>query len=112
MHVRGNANKDRRLPIGTELLEVLDDYLRTRATRFPRPADDIEHQSLSNYSPTPLFVGAGGDRITRGTLRYRVLRALKKAGTNSERASVALVLGLRHHLPPNWPTPMSASTPL
>jgi integrase len=43
-----------------------------------------------------LFVGADGDRITRGRLQYRVLRAFKKAGINGERASGALVHGLRH----------------
>jgi site-specific recombinase XerC len=30
LHVRGKGNKDRRIPIGIELLDVLDDYLRTR----------------------------------------------------------------------------------
>jgi integrase len=51
----------------------------------------------SSLSPTaPLFLGADGERITRGTLQYRILRAFKKAGINGERASGALVHGLRH----------------
>jgi site-specific recombinase XerD len=44
----------------------------------------------------PLFVGADGDRITRGTLQYRVLRAFRRAGIDSQRARGALVHGLRH----------------
>ncbi len=36
MHVRGKGNKDRRIPIGEDLLDVIDGYLRTRATRFPQ----------------------------------------------------------------------------
>jgi site-specific recombinase XerD len=44
----------------------------------------------------PLFVGSEGDRITRGTLQYRVLRAFRRAGIDSERARGALVHGLRH----------------
>jgi integrase len=52
---------------------------------------------MSNFSPTaPLFLGADGERISRGTLQYRILRAFKKAGINGERASGALVHGLRH----------------
>jgi integrase len=41
-------------------------------------------------------VGADGERITRGTLQYRVLRAFKRAGINGERTPGALVHGLRH----------------
>jgi integrase len=53
--------------------------------------------TLSKFSPTaPLFVGTDGERITRGTLQYRILRTLKKAGINGERPSGALVHGLRH----------------
>lgn len=98
LHVRGKGNKDRRIPFGTELLELLDDYLRPRRTRFPqtrRRSQDTD--PLSHFSPTaPLFLGADGDRITRGTLQYRILRAFKKAGINGERSSGALVHGLRH----------------
>jgi hypothetical protein len=43
-----------------------------------------------------LFVGADGNRITRGTLQYRVLRAFRRAGIDTERAQGALVHGLRH----------------
>jgi integrase/recombinase XerC len=35
-------------------------------------------------------------RITRGTLQYRVLRAFRRAGIDSDRAQGALVHGLRH----------------
>jgi integrase/recombinase XerC len=47
-------------------------------------------------SSAPLFVGANGDRITRGTLQYRVLRAFRRAGINADRARGALTHGLRH----------------
>jgi integrase/recombinase XerC len=47
-------------------------------------------------SAAPLFVGADGERITRGTLQYRVLRAFRRAGIDSDRARGALVHGLRH----------------
>ena len=98
LHVRGKGNKDRRLPIGPELLHVLDDYLRTRANRFPQTRRRASStKGPIGFSPTaPLFVGADGERITRGTLQYRILRAFKKAGINGERAAGALVHGLRH----------------
>ena len=41
-------------------------------------------------------MGADGDRITRGTLQYRVLRAFRRAGIDADRARGALVHGLRH----------------
>jgi site-specific recombinase XerD len=98
LHVRGKGNKDRRIPIGADLIEVIDDYLRTRASRFPQSRRRASGgDAPSSFSPTAaLFVGADGDRITRGTLQYRILRAFKKAGINGERASGALVHGLRH----------------
>ena len=37
-------------------------------------------------STAPLFVGADGERITRGTLQYRVLRAFRRAGIDADRA--------------------------
>ena len=43
-----------------------------------------------------MFLGADGERITRGTLQYRILRAFKKVGINGERASGAVVQDLRH----------------
>ena len=98
LHVHGKGNKDRRIPFGAELLDVLEHYLQSRASRFPQarrrsPGAD----ALSSFSPkAPLFLGADGERITRGTLQYRILRAFKKAGINSQRSSGALVHGLRH----------------
>jgi site-specific recombinase XerD len=98
LHVRGKGNKDRRVPIGTELLEVLDVYLETRRTRFPHTRKrGSDRGTLAAFGPSaPLFVGTNGERITRGTLQYRILRAFKRAGINGERVSGALVHGLRH----------------
>jgi integrase len=100
LHVRGKGNKDRRIPIGAELLVIVDDYLQTRSTRYPTArrrssGGDV----LGGFSrAAPLFVKADGGRITRGTLQYRVLRAFKKAGINGERPTGALVHGVRHTL--------------
>lgn len=99
LHVRGKGNKDRRIPVSSELLELLEQYLESRAAQFPPPRRGPRRgcDALSHFSPTsPLFVGAEGERITRGTLQYRILRAFKKAGVDSERSSGALVHGLRH----------------
>ena len=43
-----------------------------------------------------MFVGGDGQRITRGTLQYCVLRAFRQAGIDSTRAKGALLHGLRH----------------
>jgi integrase/recombinase XerC len=99
IHVRGKGGKDRRVPIEAPLVEVLEHYLDSRALRFPAtarkrssPAGGLAAWSLS----APLFVGADGDRISRGTLQYRVLRAFRRAGIDGDRARGALVHGLRH----------------
>ena len=98
LHVRGKGNKDRRIPVAPELLQLIDSYLETRSARFPQPRRRGSGNGVAHrFSPNaPLFLGADGERITRGTLQYRLLRAFKKAGINGERASGALVHGLRH----------------
>ena len=98
VHVRGKGGKDRRVPIEPALVEVIEDYLDSRGTRFPATA---KHRSpgggLAAWPPaTPLFVGANGDRISRGIVQYRVLRAFRRAGIDADRARGALVHGLRH----------------
>jgi site-specific recombinase XerD len=98
IHVRGKGNKDRRIPVEQALIDVLEVYLDSRATRFP--AATSRRKAAGGLAAWPatsaLFVGSDGERITRGTLQYRVLRAFKKAGLNGERARGALVHGLRH----------------
>jgi len=98
IHVRGKGGKDRRVPIEPALVETLEHYLDSRATRFPATTGKRSPgRGLAAWAPaTPLFVGADGERISRGTLQYRVLRAFRRAGIDAERARGALVHGLRH----------------
>lgn len=99
IHVRGKGGKDRRVPIEPALVEVLEHYLASRATRFPATTRQRSspRRGLAAWPPSaPLFVGADGDRISRGTLQYRVLRAFRRAGIDADRARGALVHGLRH----------------
>ena len=75
------------------------EYLDSRAVRFPATARGRSStvSGLAAWPPTaPLFVGSDGDRITRGTLQYRVLRAFRRAGIDEDRARGALVHVLRH----------------
>lgn len=98
IHVRGKGNKDRRIPIESALVDILETYLNTRRARLPtgtRRRSPVE--GLAGWPQNaPLFVGANGERITRGTLQYRVLRAFRRAGIDDQRARGALVHGLRH----------------
>jgi site-specific recombinase XerD len=99
VHVRGKGGKDRRIPIEAPLVGVLERYLDSRATRFPATARKRSSPAggLAAWSPAaPLFVGADGERISRGCLQYRVLRAFRRAGIDGDRARGALVHGLRH----------------
>jgi len=99
IQVRGKGGKDRSIPVELALVEVLVEYLDSRAVRFPAPARGRSStvSGLAAWPPTtPLFVGSDGDRITRGTLQYRVLRAFRRAGIDEDRARGALVHVLRH----------------
>ena len=78
---------------------MIEHYLDTRAARFPAAAKRRSSPGggLAAWpTAAPLFVGASGARITRGTLQYRVLRAFRRAGIDADRARGALVHGLRH----------------
>ncbi|MGE2817957.1 tyrosine-type recombinase/integrase [Mycobacterium heidelbergense] len=98
IHVHGKGNKDRRIPIEHALIRELEAYLGSRAARFPGTTKRrFTGTGLAAWPATaPLFVGSDGERMTRGTLQYRVLRAFKKAGLNSQRAAGVLVHGFRH----------------
>ena len=98
IHVHGKGNKDRRIPMEQALIHELEAYLDSRAGRFPgRTKRRTTRGGLAAWTTTaPLFVGSDGERITRGTLQYRVLRAFKNAGLNSQRAAGVLVHGFRH----------------
>lgn len=98
IQVRGKGGKDRRIPVEAVLVDVLEHYLDSRKIRFPNltrrcsPAGGLAGWPAGE----PLFVGGDGQRITRGTLQYRVLRAFRQAGIDGTRAKGALLHGLRH----------------
>lgn len=98
LRVRGKGNKERTVPIERALIDVLAAYLSSRAARFPattrqRPGDGQFGRWAASAA---LFVGPDGQRITRGVLQYRVLRAFKLAGPDAQRTRGALVHALRH----------------
>lgn len=98
--VRGKGSKERVATAEPALVAALTGYLESRIARFPGttkhrvPADATAWQFFR--ATDPLFVGADGSRITRGTLQYRVLRAYRRAGINGERAKGALTHQFRH----------------
>ena len=97
IYVRGKGDKDRTVPIEADLLEVIENYLDSRALRFPAVTRTSARQGLSRWpSNAPLFVGRDGQRITRNTIQSRVRRAFRRAGTDARPVRGALVHGLRH----------------
>jgi site-specific recombinase XerD len=98
IHVRGKGNKDRRIPVEQSLLEVLECYLDSRTARFAASMNGrAASAGMAAWPVTAaLFIGSDGERITRGVLQYRVLRAFKKADLDDQRPRGALVHGLRH----------------
>jgi integrase/recombinase XerC len=97
IHVRGKGSKDRAVPIEADLLSVIEDYLDSRASRFPATLKSSAGKGLSRWpANAPLFVGRDGQRITRGTIQSRVRRAFRRAGPDAQPVRGALVHGLRH----------------
>jgi integrase/recombinase XerC len=97
IQVHGKGSKDRAVPIEAELLAVIEDYLDSRARRFPHTVKPHGAEGLSRWPPgAPLFVGRDGQRITRGALQSRVRRAFRLAGPEAQPVRGALVHGLRH----------------
>lgn len=98
VQVHGKGNKDRRIPVEQPLIHELEAYLDSRAARFPGSTKrgPITGGLAAWPASSPLFVGSDGHRITRGALQYRVLRAFKKAGLDSQRARGVLLHGFRH----------------
>ena len=113
IHVRGKGGKDRRIPIESALVEVLERYLDSRATRFPAAAKRRSSPGggLAAWpTAAPLFVGAEGERITRGTLQYRVLRAFRRQASTLNVPGVRWSTGCGTLSPPSSPTPTSTFT--
>jgi site-specific recombinase XerD len=62
-----------------------------------RPDCDVSAAGLAVWSPAaPLLVGVDGERISRGTLQYRVFKVFRRAGIDADHTRGALVHGLRH----------------
>lgn len=96
LHIRGKGQKYRSVPIEAPAVALIDEYLRSREVVFG--ATDRRGDSdvpLRRFRPDdPLFVGADGNRLTRGSLSYRLRRAFKRAGFQPPEG--ALMHSLRH----------------
>lgn len=101
LRVRGKGDADRAVPVEPGLSEVVNAYLDSRRSRFPRQASrrGLPHtaQPLDRFpAQAPLFVGRDGARLRRGGLQYLVRSAYRAAGVESVRERGALVHALRH----------------
>ena len=80
----GKGSKYRHATAEPELTRIFRKYLASRAKRFPHTVPDgrrNNHNPWRKFAPEqPLFVGGDGERITRGTVQYRVKRAYARAG--------------------------------
>lgn len=93
---RAKGDKPRTVPIEGSMVEVIEDYLRSRESLFGagRPRAAVEYP-LRRFAPDdPLFVGSDGRRLTRGSLSYRIRRAYKRAGISPPDG--ALLHAFRH----------------
>jgi integrase/recombinase XerC len=98
IHVRGKGGKDRRVPIESALVQVLERYLDSRATRFPATAKRRSSPGggLTAWPTAATVRGFGWRPRHPRHPATRVLRAFRHAGIDADRARGALVHGLRH----------------
>ncbi len=84
--VRGKGNKERTIPLESEVEAVIREYLESRLRRFPGriPID------------AALFVDTNGRPMQRGGLQYLIDQLYREAGIRSRVPSGALVHALRH----------------
>ena len=111
IHVHGKGNKDRRIPLERALIHELEAYLDSRQGGFPGSTKRrLTNAGLAAWPATaPLFVGSDGQRITRGTLQYRVL-CLQEGRNEQPTCTRSPGARLPPHLRPSSPTGTSAST--
>jgi site-specific recombinase XerD len=88
LRVVGKGDKARPVPIDRALDRVLAAYQTERMARFPD--HDLDHPA------TPLFVDAGGRRLTVHQVRYLIERLYVRAGIRAQVPAGALVHALRH----------------
>ncbi|MCW4354120.1 tyrosine-type recombinase/integrase [Hoyosella sp. YIM 151337] len=98
IHVRGKGRKDRIVHTSPPLTALLEDYLTTRTIRVgtTRRASADAPVWARFKAGDPMFVNLTGQRLTQGTLQYRVQRAYRRAGIEAERTAGALTHALRH----------------
>ena len=89
LHVKGKGGVERSVPIEASLVRLLDDYLASRAARFPS-----ERRPLSPRAP--LFVDRTGRAMARGQLQYLVAQAYRRAGIADRVPAGAMAHALRH----------------
>ncbi len=88
LEVRGKGGKARPIPIDPLLEQVIAEYQRERAARFPN--HDLGHPA------TPLFVDVRGRRLSVDQVRYLIDRLYVRAGVRAQVPPGALVHALRH----------------
>ena len=100
VRVRGKGDKDRTVTIEAGLVDVLGEYLASRAIRFPhtgRVRARSDSTPWTRFRATdPLFVGPDGARVSRSLVQYRTKRAYIRAGIEDQKVRGALVHQLRH----------------
>lgn len=91
LRITGKGGKQRWVPVGEELVVVLDGYQQTRVVRFPpktRTGQPADH--------APLLVNDDGGRLTGRQVYWIVQQCYRGAGVAGQVPAGALVHAIRH----------------
>ena len=114
VHVRGKGGRDRRVPIEPALVEVIEDYLDSRGTRFPATAKQRSSpgRGLAAWPPAaPLFVGANETASPAASCNTASCAPSVAPASMPTAHAAHLSTDCAIRSPPNSPIPTSASTP-
>ncbi|WP_069853682.1 tyrosine-type recombinase/integrase [Actinoalloteichus hymeniacidonis] len=87
LHVRGKGSRERSIPIEAPMEKIVENYLVSCRTRFPRRA---------RGTSAPLLLDRRGDAIGRGALEYLVQSCYRSSGVHDRVPAGASLHALRH----------------
>ena len=113
LHVRGKGNKDRPVPIEAGLFDVLSTYLATRVLRFRKRAEAVPADTDALHACRPAHLCSSATTATESPAEPCNIASCAPSNWPARTPTAPPAHSCTPcdtPMPPNWPTPTSAST--